>query len=283
MTSLASHNARMIQPAPDEPLGARTWAALLARWLDLARAARALDGGLEDGPWQRASAPLITCQALTLALRDVPTLPVAERTLALDQATLLLRTTVADLDEAFDDQPPAVSEAVHSAESALTGAHRAMVWTILWEGPDVLCMPDIDGIPARASDDGAVAMMLPGTLALPGEPVAWWTGREEPMLGRGICGCRPVPLDRPLQVWRRFITAGDALEDVVCDIDDELAGGAMPLLVPRLAGGQRLDAPVIDEHWPPANVDVIDASIPVRWTVPWWDDDPAPGPAPTNR
>ena len=244
-----------------------TWAALLGRWMDLAKAARALDGH-DDGPWQRALPAIITFEALTQALPHLAALSVAERSYALVQAAVLLEARRSELDDAFDEWPPVVTEADAAAADAISQARRSFVWTILWEGPGPLVMPDIPGVPARASDEGAVAMMRPGTLALPGEPVAWWVGRDEPMLARGVLGCQAVPLDRPLQVWRCLDSTGHACEDRVRDSDDDDPNEGIPMLVPLLVGGSHMVVPELPPNWPLNDSRTIQPPPPVHWDAP---------------
>jgi hypothetical protein len=246
---------------------ATTWAGLLGRWVDLAKAARALDGA-DDGPWQRALPAIITYEALAQALAHIADLSVEERSYALDQATVLLEARRSDMDDAFDELPEVVAEADAAVVAAITNARRSCVWTILWEGPGPLTMPGVAGVPTRASDDGAVAVMPPGTLALPSEPIAWWIGRDEPILARGIAGCQAVPLDHPLQVWRCFGPDGQAHQDRIRDINDEGPEGGIPLLLPLIAGGSRLDALELPQDWPPSIVSAIQPPPLVHWDVP---------------
>lgn len=248
-----------------DPFQYTTWAALLGRWLDLARASRAIDGG-DDGPWQRAIVPIITFEAIAAAITQIDRLTPPERAIALDQASLLLDARSADLETAFEEWPPMAIAAHEAASEAVSDTHQQFAWTICWEGPGPLAMPPTIGVPAGRSDEGAVATMLPGTLALPGEPIAWWTGRHEPVLARGLAGCQAMPLDGPLQVWRIFDASGLALEDRVCDLAADEPKGGVPLLVASLVDGQRLDAPAIDQHYPPANPATLpEALVPVRW------------------
>ncbi|MBT5383301.1 MAG: hypothetical protein HOL13_10725 [Phycisphaerae bacterium] len=110
--------------------------------------------------------------------------------------------------------------------------------------------------------------MPPGTLALPSEPIAWWIGRDEPMLARGLAGCQAVPLDRPLQTWRCFGPDGQAHQDRIRDIDDEGPDAGVPLLLPLIAGGSRLDGPEFSIDWPPSVLSTIEPAPPVHWDVP---------------
>ncbi len=259
-----------------------TWATLLARWMDLARAAVALErlgesgvgpgqmdqlGGSEGRGWRQGMPALITFEALAHAMGQLEMLPADERSFALDQAVVLLESRRSDLEDAFEIMPDAIAQSESNAVRAIEQARLQFVWTISWEGPGALPMPDIPGVPATRTDEGAVAIMLPGTLAVPGSPIAWWTGRHEPMLERGIAGCQARPLDCGLQVWRRFDSGGIALEDRIRDVNDEPPDGGVPLLVPLVVGGQRLNRPACD-GWLPADPASISDTLPLlRWDI----------------
>ncbi len=244
---------------------ALTWTSLLARWMDLARASRAMEGrGLKPSE----AAAVITFEAVAMAMPHVRGLPIGERAYALDQAAVLLDARRADLDDALDTLPEFIEAAAAGAGEAIAAARRSFAWTIVWEGPGTLAMPAVESVPARASDEGMVALMLPGTLALPGEPIAWWLGRDEPMLARGVAGCRAAPLDDAVQVWRVF-DDGAASEDRVRIADDDGPAGGVPLIVPRLLNGTRLDIPEPGGDWPPARPETLGGTLPpVRWDAP---------------
>jgi hypothetical protein len=251
-----------------------TWAALLARWMELAQAAVALErqGGAPlaaacgGGGWSRGMPALITFEALRHAMTQLGTLPPDERSFALDQATVLLESRRADLEDAFEVIPDAIAQADRQAEAAIESARLRFVWTIVWEGPGPLTMPEVAGVPSTRTDEGAVAIMLPGTLAVIGSPIAWWTGRHEPMLERGLVGCQARPCDRGLQVWRRFDSDGMAIEDRLRDVNDEPLEGGVPLLVPLLAGGHRLERPSVD-GWLPADPAAMPEPPPLRLDI----------------
>ncbi len=250
---------------PTDP-DALTWAALLARWMDLAKASRVWEGrGFDPG----TAAAVITCEAVAMAMPHLRGLPVGERGYALDQAAVLLDARRADLDDRFDTLPDFLEDADAAAEEAIAQARRSFVWTIIWEGPGPFTMPPVESVPSRASDEGMVALMLPGTLALPGEPIAWWLGRDEPMLARGVGGCRAAPLDDAVQVWRVFSDNGGAVEDRVQIADQDGPAGGIPLIVPHLLGGNRLDVPEPGADWPPSIAATLgDTLPPVRWDAP---------------
>lgn len=68
-----------------------TWSALLARWVEFARAALALPDTDEGTRWRASVPAIITLQAVTHALGEVDRLPAPERGLALDRAGVLIR------------------------------------------------------------------------------------------------------------------------------------------------------------------------------------------------
>jgi hypothetical protein len=94
---------------------------------------------------------------------------------------------------------------------------------------------------------GSLAVMPPGTIAMPGEPVCWWCGREAPVM------LEPAPATAetqrtsppvlilqqnlaPLQVYRELDDRGRFVKDTVAPITDDLLAG-LPLLVPILLDG----------------------------------------------
>ena len=89
-----------------------------------------------------------------------------------------------------------------------------------------------------ASQRGTLAVMQPGTIAMPGEPVAWWCGRPAPHIDEA------APLERrtatePLQVYRELDGRGRFVADRIASIEDDLTAG-LPLLTPILLDGVRI-------------------------------------------
>jgi hypothetical protein len=84
--------------------------------------------------------------------------------------------------------------------------------------------------------------MQPGTIAMPGEPVAWWCGREAPVVPDGPSGAPPLrrrPADGPRQIYRGLDDEGLFTRDAVAALDGELLAG-LPLLTPLLLDGVRI-------------------------------------------
>ena len=252
---------------PPEPLmpDTLTWTALLAHWTDMARVARALDGTAE-GPMVNALSGIITCQALQQALPEVLDLPEDQRSLAMDQAAVLLRQVDQAIEDTLNAPPPALQQSLQEAHNAFESLHLACVWTMVWEGPEPLTVPPLpQGVPARG-DEGLLLAALPGTVLLPGTPLAWWQGRNEPMLGHWVGGVLARPRISGVQVWRRRDDQGGWARDEVREANDDGPDDGVPLLVPRVVQGARLQVPEMAPDWigaatPPAN------SVPVNWVA----------------
>jgi len=112
--------------APVPPLHPETlaWTALLAHWMDFAKAAVALpkDG---HGPRWNASVPaIITLQAVTFALAEVGGLPSDERALACDRAEMLINTAANQLECAWNGmaKPASIDEIITDSRLALRRA-----------------------------------------------------------------------------------------------------------------------------------------------------------------
>lgn len=247
-------------PPGHDPL---TWASLLAHWMDLAKAARAINPA-----WDRAMPALITFDAITAAMQWIDHLSDEEQAYALDEASVLLEARLHDLEAMFDELPAPLSEAAHQARSSIEMARLELVWQIVWEGPEMLTMPHVSGVPASNRDGGSTALMLPGTLALPGSPIAWWTGRHEPMLEQGIAGCRAMATTHATQVWRVFNDCGEMVEDRIRIVSDQGPEGGIPLLVPHVVDGAHLELPTLPAQWPPCDRQrTSDGGVPLRWDI----------------
>jgi hypothetical protein len=116
-------------PGPSEASVAR-WTALLARWIEFARAGAALPAGDE---WRRAITPVIELQAVTFALADIGTLPKGDRAMAVDRAGLLVERNERAMQDIWGtDQPPAgvtdllidARRAYHAARALLSDSDR---------------------------------------------------------------------------------------------------------------------------------------------------------------
>jgi len=254
-----------------EPLhpNSLTWAALLGRWLDLAAASTALSEE-QDGPrWRRSLPSLITLQAIVFAMDEFDQLPREEQPVALDRSEVLVNEACVQLEETWGtDMPLSLQEAINDAEIAIAATEGGMVWVLLHDGDDPLRVPVFNEAPCTRYSGGTLALALPGTVLMPGSPIAWWIGRREPDL---LEQCHPMRIElhaRPIQVWRIMDEEGLFIEDRVTDLDD-LVDGAMPLLAPRLIDGQLHEEEVMDEAaWAAHQADRMpEGGLDVNWSA----------------
>jgi hypothetical protein len=227
---------------PPRPTGVEllTWAGLLGQWLDFARASVALPPGAEGDRWRRSVAPLVNLQAVTFALAEAGRLPERERALARDRAAFVIDRSESELGAIWPSGLPAAArEAVGDARAALRLVRWLGLSELIWPGPGTLIVPALD-VPTGA---GTLAIMQPGTIVMPREPVAWWLDRP----GVAIEGCVATPATRPRQVYRQFDAEGRIDRDVIRCLEDEAVEG-LPLLVPLLDRGSPVGHFTLDPY-----------------------------------
>jgi hypothetical protein len=212
-----------------------TWTALLAKWMDFARASLAAPRDAKGDRWRAAVPAVITLQAVTFALADLAQLPVEERPLGRDRAELLINENTAKLHDIWRDEPmpDSLVEISADARAALERSAYAGAVELIWEGPQTMVMPAV-GIDDEA---GTLAVMQPGTIVMPGEPVAWWVERDGRPIARALTGCRQRAVSMPRQVYRQLDEQERIVRDVVAPLDADLPPG-MPLLVPLYEQGR---------------------------------------------
>ena len=101
-----------------------TWAVLLARWTDFARAAVALpEDDDEAGRVRRSVADIIALQAVWFALRDLDALPAEQRAIGLDRAGVLIDYHESALQKRFVDakMPVELVSLIEDVIAAYTG------------------------------------------------------------------------------------------------------------------------------------------------------------------
>jgi hypothetical protein len=101
-----------------------TWAVMLGRWVDFARASVALPAvGDSDAAKLRGAVPdLIMLQAVWFALQHVDELEAGEKALGLDRATVLIEKHAAALRARWGELPAMIAELIQEAEKAVEGA-----------------------------------------------------------------------------------------------------------------------------------------------------------------
>jgi len=102
-----------------------TWTALLGQWMQFAQAALTLPSDAQGERWRQSVTPIITLQAATFALGDLPRLPRAEWPLAFDKAELLISQHAGALKEIWQRKPPpSVREIIDDSLTALAAARQ---------------------------------------------------------------------------------------------------------------------------------------------------------------
>jgi hypothetical protein len=245
-----------------------TWTALLARWVEFARASLAVPPEEDGDRWRDSVVSVINLQAVTFALGELTSLAAADRPLARDRAALLVRESVDRLDAVWRDAvtPVGIEEIVRDAGIALEHARYAGAIEIVWPGggdDPVLVMPAVD----VDSSAGTLALMQPGTLVMPGEPIAWCVDRAGEPLEAALPGCALQPCPVPRQVYRQSDAAGRYVRDVIASIFDDPPDG-LPLLVPLVQDGHAIGHFTVEaEAWEAHQREAMTGEvIPVEWT-----------------
>ena len=231
--------------ARDGELGPLAWAALVARWVEVARASRAIPPEFAQ---LRDSIPhLIAIEATTAALGELASVPEVDRPHARAVAEVTLRRAAAELDRLWrgEEWPSEISDACEAAEQALQRAVYAGLDALVVTGDRALEVPEFDfGLDPGDPNSlrGTLAAMPPGSLAMPGEPICWWSGRGRPSFA-GTHDDRATA-DRlelvrnaaPVQVYRGLDERGRFTSDTLAPISAEVLPG-LPMLVPILLDG----------------------------------------------
>lgn len=230
---------------------ALSWAALLGQWMEYAQAAVAQPDDAEGRRWQAAVPHVIELQAVIFALHELGRVARADRPVARDRAAVLVRRAAGALRELWGSEPlpGSLLELFHDATRALEFSIYAGAVELVWAGGQPRVMPALEGvgedIQDLAREGGTLLVMMPGTLVMPGEPIAWWLDRPE----LSLAGGELQPTDRPRQVYRQLDSQGRIVEDVVAPVDSELPPG-MPLLVPLVEDGRAVGHfPMSAEEW----------------------------------
>jgi len=216
------------------------WMALVARWVEVARASRAIPAA--DTRLRDSIAPLIAIEANTFALREIAAIPEHERMHARDLAELSIRNAAGELDRIWrgEEWPDELFETCTAAERALRNAIYAGLEELVVVGETPIEVAGIDlGFDEAdpATHRGSLAAMPPGSIAMPGEPVAWWCGRAAPVTNDPRLARREATA--PLQVYRSLDERGRFESDLLASIEDDIAPG-LPMLTPLLLDGHRI-------------------------------------------
>lgn len=215
------------------------WIALVARWTELARASRVIPA--ENTRLRDSVAPLIAIEANTAALGELARVPEDARAHARDLAEISIRGAASELDRLWrgEEWPEEFLAACEAAERALRHAIYAGLEQLVVIGDGALEVPEL-GLGLTESDEvqrGTLAAMPPGSLAMPGEPVAWWCGRVAPTIVHPRLARQSA--SAPRQVYRELDERGRFVADRLRSIEDEVCAG-LPMLTPLLLEGNRI-------------------------------------------
>lgn len=249
-----------------------TWAALLGHWTALVKAGEAVVRATPEDRtahrWRDSITELVTLQAVTFALGDLTRLPVADRALARDRADLAVTSAAAALDVVWrgEEMPGSILEVSDDARRAVERAVYAGLQWIVWAGPGRGRMPGYDAAADPDRDRGTLALMVPGTIVLPGEPVGWWTERNPPT-GFASPGWRRIA-GPPVQVYRELDDSGSVVADVVTGFDRLPPG--LPLISPWTVDGVPVSGAAGNrEGWAESNDRAFAnaGAVKVRWEL----------------
>jgi hypothetical protein len=254
---------------PEPSLNPRelTWAALLGRWIEFARASVALPDDDEGERWRQSVTPIVNLQAVTMALGELADLDRGERELGVDKADLLVRQAGTELNRiwrgvAFPEQ---LSEIAADAGAALRRA-RSLADLLICESEAVA--PDCKEAQTRLLADGFTGTLYtarPGTRLAPGAPLAWAQRGDLGPLLKTVAPDLPgadLVTGRACQVMRLASERGEPIEDVAVDLDAEPIAG-LPLLIVAIERGERVSA-ARAQSFGAVRQDVLDASVPFR-------------------
>ena len=249
------------------PTGLITWTTLLSHWTSLVKAGEGLVMAAPDDAdahrWRDSIPEIMTLQAITFALGDLESLSEPDRPLARDRADLAVTESSAALDRCWKgvEMPPMLLEIASDARRAVEIAVYAGLRWLVAVGKDLRRMPAIDL--DAAGVDGTLAVMQPGTLVLPGEPIAWWAERSLPAELELLANGDDFRIRRgpPVQVYRELDSEGRAAGDLVASLQDLPSG--LPLLVPVCLDGTAIGRfTVVESVWAAANDAAFDGSTP---------------------
>ncbi|MHC4910429.1 MAG: hypothetical protein ACYTF9_11985 [Planctomycetota bacterium] len=220
-----------------------TWTGLLARWMEFAKASLALPADGDGDAWRASVQGIITLQAVTFALGDLEDLEADERALARDRAEILIDDALQAIAAAWlhDDTPGTILDMAADARDALEAAAWVGTCELVWPGPGTMVMPAVE----ITDHSGTFALMQPGTIVMPGEPVAWWINRP----AITIDGCSLQETSRLRQVYRQVAADGSIEADLIAPLADDLPPG-LPLLVPLFIDGEPVGHFTLDaDEW----------------------------------
>jgi len=229
-----------------------TWASLLARWMEFARASVAVPPGEEGEAWRLSVAPIIALQAVGCALGELSSLDPEERALGLDRAEVLIGRHTHELNEAWRgrEMPQSVREVIEEARSALASSLEGGIELVLEEASLVASHPgEVASMLVEGGFDGDLLLPVPGRRLFRTSPVAFVRPARGGLVNDEILSVVASHLGAEVsaqwvgtarQVYRQFDFAkGRAVRDVVVRMSSDLPPG-QPLLVWAVERGETM-------------------------------------------
>ena len=218
------------------------WAALLGHWTAVARASAVLpEGDAEGAAWKASIAPMITLQAVVMALGESVYLDLEQRLVACDRAGVLVREQAKRLSAAWGGQamPDGVLELMEDARASHEAAeHLGYAFVAVEDG---VLMPEVGGVLRDAQEEGRLERVRFGLAAPAGTGLG--AGMLGLFLGPDDGGVVVAGLERserveaPMQVYLVGSGGVDGVE--VVPFLGELRAGR-PLLRQVIADGELL-------------------------------------------
>lgn len=244
-----------------------TWAALLARWLEFARASVVLPDDDEGRRWRRSVAPIINLQAVYMALGELAELPRTERELGVDKADIIIRDACCELNRVWRsiELPQALAEITGDARKAL---RRATSLADVLVCQEEAIAPNWNGAIAALIEEGFAGTLFAarsGARLAPGAPLAWVQRGDPQALYDTVKDQLPnavIVTGRACQVMRLADDLGQPVEDVAVELDAEPVAG-LPLLIPAIVRGERC-RPGQHESFGEVAEEVLRARVPFR-------------------
>ncbi len=231
-----------------------TWALLLGKWTDFARAALALPKDGQGARWRAAVPDIIALQAITHALAEVDDLRTpGDRAVALDLAEMQIREHASNLHRLWADGPlhDQLAELISDARAAHAGALEAgLEWCVagdrlLAEHPATL----VEALGA-AGFAGDLFVPTPGVPLFAGCPAVFLHAPRGELAGPGLIAivesgliadgelAPPQRTGGMRQAYRQFdFSKGGPVRDLVIPLRAGLPGG-QPLLVCAIEKGR---------------------------------------------
>lgn len=225
-----------------------TWALLLAKWADFAKASVALPNDGDAGRVKKCVPAIIGLQSVACALKEVDSLSSKERAAGLDMAQVLIRQYAADIHQVWKGETlhPGIEELINDAHAALRDASNAGMGWILTQPAFVGEHPaELIAALSEAEFTGDLYLPSPGVRLFKTSPLAFVRDSAGPIGDDvrdaiteflGHKSVRTQPQREWLQVYRQFdFGKGGAVRDVVVG-ENALVPG-QPLLVPAMLKG----------------------------------------------